>query len=60
MTKFFMAIKVFMLAILMGMVLIVLLPGTMFCGTSFLHEIYDVLGKEFSKLRGPQKTAQLN
>ena len=53
--KFFIAIKLVLLALLTCVVVVVMLPAMIFGGTKFLREVYGVLEREFAKLRGIKK-----
>ena len=53
--RFFIAIKLVLLALLTCVVVVVMLPAMIFGGTKFLREVYGVLEREFTKLRSIKK-----
>ncbi|MEW5801310.1 MAG: hypothetical protein AB1847_04300 [bacterium] len=55
--KIIIALRLVLLSLLTCAVVVVMMPAMIFGGTKFLREVYTVLEKEFSRLRGLKKPA---
>jgi len=55
--RLFIAIRLIFLSMLACLLVVVMLPAMIFGGTKFLREVYQVLEREFAKLRVLKKAA---